>query len=177
MQPRYVVRQSSGMSRRALVLAVVLVVGAAAFFVARALRPPSDEEQIRAMIHDAARAADEKRIADVVQGLSERFDAAGVDKRGAKQIVALHVLRGTWVSVLVAGEKIAVERERARAVADVVLSRSGKGKSLSEILPEAASIYRFDLRLVKESGEWRVTTAAWRPITLEQAVAGPELQL
>ena len=47
---------------------------------------------------------------------------------------------------------------------------------LAEILPEAASVYRFDLRLVKESDGWRVTRAAWRPITLEQAVAGPELQ-
>lgn len=135
---------------------------------------PSDDEQIRTMIHDAARAADEKRVDDVVRGLSDRFEGQGLDRRGAKQLVAHHVLRGSWVSATVAGEQVAVEGDRARAVVDVVLSRSGRGTAASELLPEAASVHRFDLRLAREAGEWKVTSAAWRRISLEEAAAGPE---
>jgi hypothetical protein len=163
------------MSRRAWF--VILVIGAvAALLLSRALGGrPSDEDRIRAMLHDAARAAEEKRVGDAVQGLSERFEGHGLDKLGAKQLVAFHVLRGTWVSVTLAGEKVEVQGDRARAVVDVVMSRSGKGKPLAELLPETVTVHRFDLRLAREADGWKVTTAAWRRVSLEEAAAGPEL--
>jgi hypothetical protein len=165
------------MLRRAFLLLAVLAAAAlAAFLVARALRtPPGDEERIRTLLREAAAAAEEKRIDGVVRDLSEGFEGQGLDRRDARRLVAFHVLRGSWVSVQVAGDAVRVEGDRARAVVDVVLSRSGKGTPLAELLPETASVHRFDLRLAREEGGWKVTGAAWRPVPLQDAVKGPSL--
>jgi hypothetical protein len=92
-----------------------------------------------------------------------------------RQLVTLHVLRGSWVAVKVAGATIRVERDASRAVADVVMLRSGKGERLAELIPEQATLHRFDLRLAREEGEWKVTAARWRPITPDELASGPEL--
>jgi hypothetical protein len=163
------------MSRRVLLLVSLLVVAAGAVLVPRLLRPPpSDVERIRALFDGAARAVEEKRIGDAVQGVSESFSGEGLDKTGVKRLIAGHVLRGAWVSVVVSGAKVEVQGTGARATVDVVLSRSGKGKPLTELLPELASVHRIDCRLAREEDGWRVTTATWRPISLEEAAAGPD---
>ena len=161
--------------RRVIVVLVLLAVGGVVVLQRVWRRPPTDEEQILALFHDAARAAEERRIGDVVRGVSAGFQADGMDKRALKQVVALHVLRGTWVSVTVASAKVEVRGDSGRAVVDVVLSRSGKGTPLAQLLPEQASLHRFALKLAREEDGWRATTATWRPITLDEAVAGPEL--
>jgi len=163
--------------RRPLLVVAFLVVAVLGALLARSLlrRPPSDEEQIRTLLVDAARAAEEKRIGDAVRDVSERFRAEGMDRREVKQVVAAHVLRGTWVSVSIAGAKVAIRGELARAAADVVFSRSGKGTPVAELLPERASVHRFLLDLAREEGKWKVVGASWRPITLEEAAVGPEL--
>ncbi|HYS79782.1 MAG TPA: hypothetical protein VEM76_03680 [Anaeromyxobacteraceae bacterium] len=163
--------------RRPLFLLALLLLAALGVLVSvRLLRkPPSDEEQIRTLLVDAARAAEEKRIGDAVRDVSERFHGEGLDRREVKQLVAAHVLRGTWVSVTITGTKIDVRGELARAASDVVLSRSGKGTPLAELVPEQASVHRFLLDLAREEGRWKVVGASWRPVTLEEAAAGPEL--
>lgn len=163
------------MRRRTLVavLAVAALAGAAALARLSA-PPPTDEERIRALLDGAARAAVERRIGDVVAGVSERFRGEGLDRRGLKQLVAAHVLRGEWVGVSLSGVSVAVDGARAEVVADAVLSRSlGAGKALVELLPGEASAHRFDLALEREPGGWRVVGARWRPIPLGDAIAGP----
>lgn len=164
------------LSRRAFaVLAALLALAAV---VAAALRlldePPSDEEAIRALFEDAARAAGERRVGDAVELVSERFRGHGLDRRGAKQLVAFHVLRGEWVSVSISGARIAVEGDAARANVDAVLARgSGAGKSLAALLPGEASAHRFTCRLEREPDGWRVVEAAWRAVDISEALAGP----
>jgi hypothetical protein len=137
---------------------------------------PTDEERIRALFDDAARAAEEKRIGDAVQGVSERFEGeGGLDKAGVRRLVAAHVLRGTWVSVTVSGAKVSVQGDAARAVVDVIMSRSSKGRALADLLPEQATVHRFQLGLQREESGWRVVTASWRSISVQEAIAGPEL--
>lgn len=163
-------------SRRAVVL--VLAVAVAALAVLAALRltreKPSDEEAIRALFDDAARAAEEKRVGDAVAGLSERFRGRGLDRDGVRRLVAFHVLRGEWVSVTVASARIAVEGERARATVDAVLARgSGKGKALQALLPGEASAHRFRCKLEREGEGWRVVEAEWSAVGLADAITGP----
>src|SRR5512138_2327485 len=112
------------MRRLALLLAGAAALAVASLVAVRFLaRPPNDEDRIRALFEEAARAAAEKRVGDAVEGVSERFQGQGLDKRGVKQLVAYHALRGEWASVGVAGSTLAVEGERARAVVDLVLAR------------------------------------------------------
>lgn len=156
---------------RAILTAVLFA--AAAILLSACSRKPSDEEQIRTLFTDAAQAAEEKRVSDVVRAIADDFAGEGLDRRGVKQLVAFHLLRGSWVGVTVSGDAIAVDGDSARAVVDVVMVRSGKGKALTEVLPEQATVHRFSVKLKREADGWRVTSAGWRPISLEDAIAGP----
>jgi len=163
-------------TRRSLALGVLAA--SAALATLAALRsgrpPPTDEELVRALFDDAARAAGEKRVGDAVLGVSERFRGGGLDRRGVKQLVAFHVLRGEWVSVSIAGARVAVEGGSARANVDAVLARgSGKGKALAALLPGEASAHRFACRLEREEEGWRIVEAEWTPVGLSDALAGP----
>ncbi len=162
------------MSRRAWII-VAVAVALAAVGAARLLRsPPTDEEAIRALFDEAARAASEKRAGDAVEGVSERFRGHGLDRAGVKRLVAFHVLRGEWVSVSIAGARIAVEGDVARANVDAVLARGGAaGKALASLLPGEASAHRFSCRLEREPDGWRIVEAAWRAVELADALSGP----
>jgi hypothetical protein len=161
-------------SRRRLALVVLAGVLAAAAALRLGRAPPADEDLVRALFEDAARAAEEKRVGDAVAGVSERFRGGGLDRRGVKQLVALHVLRGEWVSVSIAGARVAVEGDVARANVDAVLARGGaRGKTLAALVPGEASAHRFACRLEREEGGWRVVEAEWRPVDLADALAGP----
>ncbi len=164
------------LARRTVVATAVLAVAVAAAVAALRLgrAPPSDEERIRALFDDAARAAEEKRAGDAVEGVSERFRGGGLDRHGVKQLVAFHVLRGEWVSVSIAGARIAVAGDGARANVDAVLARGGaKGKALEALLPGEAAAHRFACRLWREADGWRIVEAEWKPIGLADAIAGP----
>jgi hypothetical protein len=164
------------MSRRSLALLAVLVAAAAGtvFALRGGSEPATDEERIRALLDGAARAAEERRVGDAVEAVSERFRGGGLDRDGVRQLVAAHVLRGEWVSVSIAGAAIAVRGDAARANVDAVLARgSAKGKALEALLPGEASAHRFACRLVREPQGWRIVEAEWRPVGLADALAGP----
>lgn len=162
-------------TRRAVAAALALAAGAAAWAVWKRLSAPaaSDEDRIRASFEQAARAVEEKRVSDAVSAVSERFSGEGLDRQGVKQIIAAQAFRGEWVSISVAGTRIRVEGDSASAAVDVVMARSGKGARLADLLPQDARAERFDCRLEREDGEWRVISAARRPISLAEALAGP----
>lgn len=161
--------------RRRTWVVFALLAALAAILVARRLgRPPeTDEDRIRALFAGAALAAEERRIGDAVAGVSERFSEGGLDKQGLKRFVAGMVLRGTWVSVTIAGIAVSVEGDRARANVDVVTARSGKGKALGDLAPEEGTAQRIACRLEREPEGWRVVGATWTPISLADALAGP----
>jgi hypothetical protein len=162
--------------RRSIVVVGVVVAAAGAVLLWRASSAPprSDEELIRALFEDAAKAAEERRVSDVVAAVSERFVGEGIDRRGVKQLVAAHVLRGEWVRVAIAGVRVAVEGRRASAIADAVLARGGaRGKPLADLLASEAAAHRFECELELEDAGWRVVSARWHSITLREALDGP----
>lgn len=161
------------MKRRTLVSLAALVLVAAVVAIRAGREPESDEDRIRALFSEAALAAEEKRIGDVVEGVSERFAEGGLDKQGLKRLVAGMVLRGDWVSVTIAGIAVSVEGDLARANVDVVTARSGKGKALADLLPQDGAAQRIACRLEREKDGWRVVGATWSAIALPDALAGP----
>jgi hypothetical protein len=159
--------------RRTLLVGAVAVAIVAVVVARRAGREPeTDEERIRALFARAAGAAEERRVGDVVEGVSERFAEGGLDKQGVKRLVAGLLLRGDWVSVSIAGIAVTVQEGRARANVDVITARGGKGKALEELAPQEAAAHRIACRLEREDGEWRVVGATWEAINLTDALAG-----
>lgn len=165
------------MPRRALLLlAVAAALAAGGWAASRLLRaPPTDEERIQALLAAAARAAEEKRVGDVVEAVSERFGGEGLDRRGVKQLVAYQVMRGEWVSVSIAGVRLAIAGDTARAAVDVVVARSGGGTTLADLLAVNGSVQRLQLRLEREEGAWKVVRARWRAVPVQEALDGPAL--
>src|SRR5512137_1463088 len=83
----------------AVAAAALLALGA--FLGFRALAPgPSDEDRIRDQVYEVARAAEEKRVSDVMGVVSERFHGQELDRDGLRRLVAFHALRGSWNAVV-----------------------------------------------------------------------------
>jgi hypothetical protein len=161
------------MSRRTLAVALGVLLAAAAGWRLTRPPPPSDEELVRALFADAVRAVEARRVSDAVAGLSERFAGQGLDKRGVKQLVAGHALRGSWLVARIAGLRVEVSGDTARAVLDLVATRAGEGKALAALLPTDGNAWRVDCRLEREPEGWRVVGATWVEESLAEALAGP----
>lgn len=162
------------MTRRTLIVAAVGIAAAVALGVAlKGGEDETDEDRIRGLFSRAALAVEEKRVGDAVEAVSERFAGEGLDRQGLKRLIAGMVLRGDWVRVSIAGVAVAVEGDAARANVDVVMARSGKGKAIADLLPQEGSAHRIRCTLAREDGDWRVVSAAWEPIPLGEALAGP----
>jgi hypothetical protein len=162
------------MTRRTLAVVAAVAAGAGTLMLVRRLdaSPPPDEEQIRALFADAVKAVEEKRVGDAVAGLSERFQGEGTDKRGVKQIILAHVMRGSWVSVTISGLQVDVTGDSADAAFDVIMARSTKSGGLASLLPNDATVNRITCRLEREEDGWRVVTATRRQITLDDLTGG-----
>lgn len=161
------------MNRRLLLLApFALAIAGAGWWLARP-PPPSDEQLIRSLFEEAVLAAEERRVSDAVAGLSERFSGQGLNRRELKQLVAAQTLGGRWLVVRVAGLRVDVTGDGARAVLDLVASRAGAGKAVADLLPADGNAWRVDCRLEREPEGWRVVGASWVAESLADALAGP----
>jgi hypothetical protein len=144
------------------VLVALAVLGSAVAF--RTMRQgPTDEERIRALFDEAARAVEEKRPGDAMAGVSERFQGEGMGHRELRQFITFQALRGSWTAVMPVAAKVEVAGDRATAEVDAVLVRGGQGEGVAARLPEAGDAWRIDASLEREKDGWRVVSARWRP--------------
>lgn len=159
------------MNRNVLLALAALLAAAAGVWAATRPEPPSDEALIRALFEDGARAAEARRPADAVAGVSEAFRGNGLGRRELKQLIAGHALRGGWLAVKLTGTRVVVVGgDAATADLGIVLSRGGPGGAVTDLLPEQASAFRVETRLAREPDGWRVVEASWRQVSLAEAL-------
>jgi hypothetical protein len=150
--------------RNVAIFVLGALVALACLVAIRSLRQgPTDEEQIRAIFEEGARAVEEKRPGDAMAGVSERFQGEGMGHRELKQFITYQALRGSWNAVVPVAEKVAVTGDQAEAVLEVVLARGGKGEGVLGRLPEDGDVWRVEASLAREKGGWKVVSARWRP--------------
>ncbi len=164
---------------RSIALAAAALALVGAVWLLRPSRRLTPEERIQAMLQDAARAAERRKVGEVVEILSDRFtggeERQRIERDEVRRLLVAELLRGQWVSVTISSAKVIVDGPRARAAVDAVLSRAADGgKGLASLLPGEASVHRFSLDLEEEGGRWRVVSGRWRQIGLEEALSGPE---
>jgi hypothetical protein len=135
-------------------------------------RGPTDEEAIRALLERAAAAVERKRPADVMEGVSERFQGEGMGRRELQQFVTYNALRGSWNAVIPVATIVRVDGDRAEARVDAALVRGAPGQGVAGRLPEAGDTWRIEAALEREKDGWRVVSARWRRIGLGEGLMG-----
>jgi hypothetical protein len=134
--------------------------------------PGSPEERIRALVAGAAAAASSKDLGALTELVSAGYaDPTGNRKEDVKRLLAFHVLRAGSLHAFAATREVVVpEPGRARAVVLAALARVPI-HDFRDLAALDADVWRFDLSLALEGGDWRVTSARWEPADVADLLA------
>jgi hypothetical protein len=124
------------------------------------------EEEVRALVADFARAADERDAGAALALISDAYaDPNGRDKPELHAVVAGYFLRHEAIHVLVRVKEVALaEPPEAASVQAVAALTGAPVADVDELAGLSADVYRFELEARREEdGRWRVTRARWRP--------------
>jgi hypothetical protein len=133
---------------------------AAAWLLAACGPAATPEDEIRALVETAETAAEARDVGALRELIADDYrDGAG---RGADEIRRyLHGYLIAHQSIHLITRIDAIELEGSEvARAQVTVGMLGRESDSSWDL--AADVQRFDLRLAREDGEWRVTRAGWQ---------------
>jgi hypothetical protein len=136
---------------------------AAALALAAGCASDTPETRVRKAIARAGQAVEDRAILRLRDRVSDAYaDDAGNDKRAVVGLVHLQMRRHEAIHLLVRTRDIAFPEER-RATATVLVAMAGHEiDSLAALTGVSADLFRFDIVLVEEDGDWRLVSAAWR---------------
>jgi hypothetical protein len=145
--------------RAAVLLACGLSVGC---------RRGTPEERVRRTVAAAEKAAEEKDLRTLGRLLSERYiDKDQNDRAAVMGLLRLQLLARGSVHLLTRVSAVEFP-ERARARVSLLAAMTSLPLAgPAELAKTRADLYRFDLTLAEESGDWRVVSAAWTPARVE----------
>ena len=125
------------------------------------------EERVRGVLAELEAAAEARDVGLLKPHVSEAYkDASGNDRRALLGLAAGHFMRHQSVYLLVRVNDVILS-EPNKAQVDAFVALAGQPIRDATALPELrADLFRFDLRLRDEDGDWRITAADWRPATL-----------
>lgn len=145
-----------------LALCLVVTLGACS-------KKETPEARVRALIATAVQAAEAGDAAGVRAVVSPRYtDVEGRDRRTVEGLIRLYLLqhRPLYLFTRVPTVEL-VGNDRAQAVVYAAMAGS-RVDAPAELARLRTSLYRFDLTLALEQGEWRVRAATWRPAELDE---------
>jgi hypothetical protein len=121
----------------------------------------SPEQQVRAVIESMEVAAEARDVGDLMEHISANYrDAQGQDRTEASRYARGYFIANQSVHLLTRVESLEFPApDEARVKLQVGMAgRAGEpgGANLT------ADLYDFDLALVREDGEWKVSYADWR---------------
>ncbi len=141
------------------IIAAALIV----LFILSACHREAEQDRVKKVLTEIQKAAGEKDIKTILRHLSKTYrDPQGYDYDDIKGLLLYYFFRHQQVSVFIPGIDMRVTGSSAKAVFQSVLSGRNKAASPGDLVPEALGMYDFDVAFVKESGEWKVTSAVWK---------------
>ena len=134
---------------------------AAAWLVAACGSHTAPEEEIRALIATAETAAEARDASSLRELIADDYrDGCGRGADELRRYLHGYLVAHQSIRLITRVDTIELEgTEVARAQVTVGML----GRQSDAAWEFAADVYRFDLRLALEDGEWRVTRAAWQP--------------
>ena len=121
----------------------------------------SPEQQVRAVIESLEVAAEARDVGDLMEHISANYrDAQGQDRTEASRYARGYFIANQSVHLLTRIESLEFPApDEARVKLQVGMAgREGQPGSASL----NADLYNFDLALIREDGEWKVSYADWR---------------
>lgn len=140
----------------------VIIVGLLAAQLSACGDPQSPEQQVRAVIDQMEMAAESRDVGDVVGLLSPGYrDAFANDREEVGQRVRGYFVLNQSIHLLTRIQDITFPSED-EARASVLVGMVGRDADAANAWQLAADLYEFDLALLREDGEWKVSWAEWR---------------
>lgn len=135
-----------------------------ALLVCACSKPESPEQRIRAMLSGAEQAAEKRDVGSLLEYVSDNYtDTDGRNRHAMKGILRLYVLGHASIHLLTRIESIALPQPSRANVVIYVATAGRPITQAAQLAPFRASLYRLELGLVEEDGDWRVLRATWRP--------------
>lgn len=129
----------------------------------------SPEAAVRRTLAAIEAAAEARDPGALAEHLSAAYaDPQGHDRDAVRRLAAMHLLRHQRVHTFVRVRELAIP-EPGQAETDVLVAMAGAEIPDAEALARLrADLYRFTVSLREEEpGVWRVTSARWRPASLD----------
>jgi hypothetical protein len=144
-------------------LAVVLIV--TTLLAACRSERDTPEAQVRAFIHSAATAVEQKQLGTLRDMVSERYaDEQGLDKRGVENLLRLQFLRNERLHLYTRIQSVTLPQP-GRAHAVVLVAMAGVPITSEADLPALrADLHRFEIDFAREDKTWRAQRATWRRV-------------
>jgi hypothetical protein len=121
----------------------------------------SPEQQVRAVIESMEVAAEARNVGDLMEHISDNYrDARGQDRQEAALYARGYFVTNLSVHLLTRIESLefpAVDEARVKLQVGMAGSSGDTGSG-----GLSADLQNFDLVLVREDGEWKVSYADWR---------------
>ena len=117
------------------------------------------EQALRTQLQDMQAAADEGRVGDFMDGVTEDFTGnGGMDRAALHNLLRMQVLGNAKVGVSTGPLDVEVQDERATVRFSALLTGGG-----GRFLPDSAQAFAITSGWRVEEGEWRVYYAQWEP--------------
>lgn len=142
-----------------------LLVSMAALAAACGGELETPEARARAVVERLVAAANHRDLGDTLALISDAYaDDAGNDKQALKGIIARYYLSNEAIHVFtrVRGVSLTEPPDRAELVVLAALAAAPVTEP-GALEGVDADLYRFDLEMRDEDGEWRIVRANWRP--------------
>jgi len=121
----------------------------------------SPEQQVRDVIGAIEVAAEQRSVSDLMQHVAKNYrDGDGNGHDGAQRYVRGYFVANQSIHLLTRVEEVQfLSSEEARA--NVLVGMVGREAAASGAWDLAADLYEFEVALLKEDDEWKVTYARW----------------
>jgi hypothetical protein len=121
----------------------------------------SPEQQVRAVIESMEVAAEARDVGDLMEHISASYrDAQGQDRTEASRYARGYFIANQSVLLLTRVESLEFPApDEARVKLQVGMAGRAGAPGQAGL---SADLYDFDLALVREDGEWKVSYADWR---------------
>lgn len=114
------------------------------------------------MLLEAEIAAEERDVGDFARLISSQYgDQYGHDKDELLRMLRLQMIRNQVIYLWLQIAEVNVISDTTAQASVRVAMAGGPLQSFEDLARLGAELYRFELELVKESGKWRISTAAW----------------